>query len=101
MILALGMRFKSGEVSVTKEDINGLRLNSIRSVPFGRSRLRRKTAFNGLAGFGWHTAALAMNRCVQVRPFGAAPAPYLLSDDRAGCSRSARVCSKSRAKWLN
>ena len=32
-----------------------------------------KTAFKGLAASGWHTAAIAMNLAVQIRPFGPHP----------------------------
>jgi acyl dehydratase len=47
--LALGMRFESGNVQITE---NGIK---------------------GLAASGWHTAAIAMNLAVQVRPFGPHP----------------------------
>ena len=40
-----------------------------------------KTAFNGLAASGWHTAAIAMSLSVQVRPFGPHPLMGLGVDD--------------------
>src|SRR5712671_5547435 len=57
--LKLGMRFKSGEVTVTAEDIKRV--------------ASEKTVFKGLAASGWHTAAIAMNLAVRVRPFGPHP----------------------------
>ena len=39
------------------------------------------TAFKGLAASGWHTAAIAMNLAVQVRPFGPHPLLGLGVDD--------------------
>jgi acyl dehydratase len=33
----------------------------------------KKTLFKGLAASGWHTAAIAMNLAVQIRPFGPHP----------------------------
>ena len=33
----------------------------------------RKSLFGGLAASGWHTAAIAMNLAVQIRPFGPHP----------------------------
>jgi acyl dehydratase len=71
--LTLEMRFKSAEVSVTKEDIVRF-ATEFDPQPFHVDEVAAEnTAFNGLAASGWHTAALAMRLCVQVRPFGSHP----------------------------
>ena len=71
--LALGMRFKSGEVSVTKEDIKRFAAE-FDPQPFHLDEAAaEKTAFKGLAASGWHTAALSMGLTVEVRPFGPHP----------------------------
>jgi len=58
--LTLGMRFKSGEVLVTKEDIKRFAAE-FDPQPFHLDEVAaEKTAFNGLAASGWHTAAIAM-----------------------------------------
>ncbi len=71
--LKLGMRFKSGEVTVSKEDI--LRFaREFDPQPFHTDEEAAKdTVLGGLAASGWHTAAIAMNLCVQMRPFGPHP----------------------------
>jgi acyl dehydratase len=72
--LKLGMRFKSGEVTVTREDIKRF-ASEFDPQPFHLDEASaEKTAFNGLVASGWHTAAIAMGLAVQVRPFG----PHLL-----------------------
>ena len=71
--LKLGMRFKSGELTVSKQDI--LRFAAeFDPQPFHTDEeAAKKTVFKGLAASGWHTAAIAMNLAVQVRPFGPHP----------------------------
>jgi acyl dehydratase len=71
--LVLGMRFKSGETFVTKPDI--LRFAAeFDPQPFHLDEVAaEKTAFNGLAASGWHTAAISMRLCVETRPFGLHP----------------------------
>ena len=71
--LKLGMRFKSGEVTVSKEDI--LRFaGEFDPQPFHTDEEAAKaTVFKGLAASGWHTAAIAMKLAVSVRPFGPHP----------------------------
>jgi|ERR1700730_6346166 acyl dehydratase len=55
--LTLGMRFKNGEVSVTKEDIKRF-AGKFDPQPFHLDEAAaEKTAFKGLAASGWHTAA--------------------------------------------
>jgi len=68
--LALGMRFKSGEISVTKEDIKRFAAE-FDPQPFHLDEAAaEKSAFNGLAASGWHTAGISMRLCVETRPFG-------------------------------
>jgi acyl dehydratase len=71
--LKLGMRFTSGEATITKEDI--LRFAAeFDPQPFHLDEVAAvNTAFKGLAASGWHTAAVAMNLAVRVRPFGPHP----------------------------
>ncbi|HWL19622.1 MAG TPA: MaoC family dehydratase [Bradyrhizobium sp.] len=71
--LKLGMRFTSGEATITKEDI--LRFAAeFDPQPFHLDEVAAEnTAFKGLAASGWHTAAVAMRLAVQVRPFGPHP----------------------------
>jgi acyl dehydratase len=71
--LKLGMRFASGEATITKEDI--LRFAAeFDPQPFHLDEVAAEnTAFKGLAASGWHTAAVAMRLAVQVRPFGPHP----------------------------
>src|SRR3981081_326147 len=71
--LKLGMRFKSGEVTVTAEDIKRF-ASEFDPQPFHLDEVAaEKTVFKGLAASGWHTAAIAMNLAVRVRPFGPHP----------------------------
>lgn len=71
--LKLGMRFKSGEVTVSREDI--LRFaREFDPQPFHLDQeAAKETILGGLAASGWHTAAIAMNLAVQTRPFGPHP----------------------------
>jgi acyl dehydratase len=71
--LKIGMRFKSGETTVSKEDI--LRFaNEFDPQPFHTDEEAAKhTAFKGLAASGWHTAAIAMRLATTCRPFGPHP----------------------------
>jgi acyl dehydratase len=71
--LRLGTRFKSGEVTVTREDIKRF-ASEFDPQPFHLDEAAAEhTVFKGLAASGWHTAAIAMNLAVQVRPFGPHP----------------------------
>src|SRR6266851_7197434 len=71
--LALGMRFKTREVTVTTEDIKRFAAE-FDPQPFHLDEeAAKETVFKGLAASGWHTAAIAMNLAVQVRPFGPHP----------------------------
>jgi len=69
----LGMRFKSGEITVTAEAIKRF-ASEFDPQPFHVDEVAaEKTVFKGLAASGWHTAAIAMGLAVQCRPFGPHP----------------------------
>jgi acyl dehydratase len=71
--LKLGMRFKSGETTISREDIKRFAAE-FDPQPFHLDEVAAEnTIFKGLAASGWHTAAVAMNLAVQVRPFGPHP----------------------------
>src|SRR6202040_1353575 len=71
--LALGMRFKTGEVTVTTEDIKRFAAE-FDPQPFHLDETAaERTMFKGLAASGWHTAAISMRLTVEVRPFGPHP----------------------------
>jgi acyl dehydratase len=71
--LKLGMRFTSGEVTVSAEDIKRF-ASEFDPQPFHLDEAAaQNTVFNGLAASGWHTAAIAMRLAVQARPFGPHP----------------------------
>jgi acyl dehydratase len=71
--LKLGMRFKSDSVPVSREDIKRF-ASEFDPQPFHMDEVAAEnTTFKGLAASGWHTAAIAMNLTVQVRPFGPHP----------------------------
>jgi acyl dehydratase len=71
--LKLGMRFTTGEVTVSKDDILRFAFE-FDPQPFHLDEEAAKdTILNGLAASGWHTAALAMKLAITVRPFGPHP----------------------------
>ena len=71
--LKLGMRFKSGETTISREDIKRFAAE-FDPQPFHLDEVAAEnTIFKGLAASGWHTAAIAMNLAVRVRPFGPHP----------------------------
>ena len=79
--LALGMRFKSGGVTVTKEDIKRFAAE-FDPQPFHLDEAAaEKTVFKGFAASGWRTAAISMRLCVELRPFGPQPLMGLGVDD--------------------
>src|SRR5437588_12325596 len=68
--LKVGMRFKSGEVTVTREDIKRF-ASEFDPQPFHMDEAAAEnTAFKGLAASGWHTAAIAMNLRSEERRVG-------------------------------
>jgi acyl dehydratase len=68
--LAIGMRFKSGEVQITESDIKRFAAEYDPQPMHLDEVAAADTAFKGLAASGWHTAAIAMKLAVQIRPFG-------------------------------
>jgi acyl dehydratase len=71
--LAIGMRFKSGEVQITDGDIKRFAAEFDPQPMHLDEVAAERTPFKGLAASGWHTAAIAMNLAIQVRPFGPHP----------------------------
>jgi acyl dehydratase len=71
--LVLGMRFKSGEVQITESDIKRFAAEYDPQPMHLDEAAAANTVFKGLAASGWHTAAIAMNLAVQIRPFGPHP----------------------------
>jgi acyl dehydratase len=71
--LALGMRFRSGEVQVTNSDIKRFAAEFDPQPIHLDEAAAAKTPFKGLAASGWHTAAISMRLAVEVRPFGPHP----------------------------
>ncbi len=71
--LTLGMRFKSPEKLVTREDIKRF-ASEFDPQPYHLDEAAaEQTPLKGLATSGWHTAAIAMRLAVEVRPFGPHP----------------------------
>src|SRR6266702_339089 len=71
--LALGMRFKSAEKLVTREDIKRFAAEFDPQPYHLDEAAAEKTALQGLAASGWHTAAIAMRLATDARPFGPPP----------------------------
>ena len=71
--LAIGMRFKSGEVQITEGDIKRFAADFDPQPMHLDEVAAQQTLFKGLAASGWHTAAIAMNLAVQIHPFGPHP----------------------------
>ena len=79
--LKLGMQFKSGETTVSRDDIVRF-ASEFDPQPFHLDEAAaEKRAFKGLAASGWHTAAIAMNLALQTRPFGPHPLLGMGVDD--------------------
>ena len=71
--LVLGMRFKSPERVVSREDIKRFAAE-FDPQPFHLDEAAAKqTPLKGLAASGWHTAAIAMRLAVDMHPFGPHP----------------------------
>jgi acyl dehydratase len=79
--LVLGMRFKSSEKHITREDIKRF-ASEFDPQPFHLDEAAaERTPLKGLAASGWHTAAIAMRLVVEARPFGPHPLLGLGVDD--------------------
>lgn len=71
--LALGMRFRSADKLVTREDIKRF-ASEFDPQPYHLDEaVAHQSAFKGLAASGWHTAAISMRLTVELRPFGPHP----------------------------
>ncbi len=71
--LALGMRFKSPEKRVTREEIKRFASEYDPQSYHLDEEAAKQSVFGGLAASGWHTAAMAMRLIVDTRPFGPHP----------------------------
>jgi acyl dehydratase len=71
--LALGMRFKSPEKRVTREEIKRFASEYDPQSYHLDEEAAKQSVFGGLAAAGWHTAAMAMRLIVDTRPFGPHP----------------------------
>jgi len=71
--LTVGMRFKTTDKLVTREDI--IRFASeFDPQPYHLDEIAaQRTPLKGLAASGWHTAAIAMRLIVDARPLGRHP----------------------------
>ena len=71
--LVLGMRFKTAEKLVSREDIKRF-AQEFDPQPYHLDEVAAEhTALRGLAASGWHTAAIAMRLVTDVHPFGPHP----------------------------
>src|SRR5216684_3521792 len=71
--LALGMRFRSSEKVITRDDIKRFAAEFDPQPYHLDEAAAQRTPLKGLAASGWHTAAIAMRLAVEVRPFGPHP----------------------------
>jgi acyl dehydratase len=71
--LALGMRFKTADKLVTRDDIKRF-ASEFDPQPYHLDETAaERTPLKGLAASGWHTAAIAMRLIVDARPLGPHP----------------------------
>ena len=71
--LVVGMRFKSLEKSVTREEIKRFAAEYDPQPFHLDEEAAQRSVFGGLAASGWHTAAMAMRLAIEARPFGPHP----------------------------
>jgi hypothetical protein len=100
--LKLGMRFKSGKTTVSREDI--LRFAAeFDPQPFHLDEeAAKQTIFKGLAASGWHTAAIAMIsrfKCGHSGRIRFSERVSMTSDGRNRYGPATRFTSKAR--WSN
>ena len=98
----LGMRFKSADKLVTREDIKRFALEFDPQPYHLDEAAAERTPLKGLAASGWHTAAIAMRLAVEVRPFGSHPlsGSALVNDLRWLRPRTPGRCGfTSKARW--
>jgi acyl dehydratase len=79
--LVLGMRFKSPEKRVIREEIKRFAQEFDPQPYYLDEAAAARSVFKGLAASGWHTAAMAMRLAVDTRPFGPHPLLGLGVDD--------------------
>jgi acyl dehydratase len=79
--LKIGMRFRTGETTVSKEDIKRF-ASEFDPQPFHLDEAAAEnTMLKGLAASGWHTAAIVMKLVVEAGPFGPHPLLGMGVDD--------------------
>lgn len=71
--LRIGMRFKSPEKLITREDIKRFAAEFDPQAQHLDEAAAERSPFKGLAASGWHTAAIAMRLAVETRPLGPHP----------------------------
>lgn len=71
--LAIGMRFKSAEKRVTREEIKRFAAEFDPQPYHLDEAAAEQSVFKGLAASGWHTASISMRLSVETRPFGPHP----------------------------
>jgi acyl dehydratase len=71
--LVLGMRFKSPDKRVTREEIKRFASEFDPQAYHLDEAAAQRSVFGGLVASGWHTAAIAMRLAVETRPFGPHP----------------------------
>jgi acyl dehydratase len=71
--LALGMRFRSADKLVSREEIKRFAWEFDPQPYHLDEEAAGRSAFKALAASGWHTAAISMRLTVELRPFGPHP----------------------------
>jgi len=71
--LRVGMRFKSPDMRVTREDIKRFAAEFDPQPYHLDEAAAERSPLKGLAASGWHTAAMAMRLAVETHPFGPHP----------------------------
>ena len=71
--LCVGMRFRSPDMLVTREDIKRFAAEFDPQPYHLDEAAAERSPLKGLAASGWHTAAMAMRLAVETHPFGPHP----------------------------